>query len=290
MRALQEALWLETEAEPTTETPCVFIIGAPRTGSTVAYQHVCKFTPSFFANITNDFFPYAPIAGLWLQAYKGQTDVKMISRFGHTVGLWQPSEATQTFSYWFGMEQPGEEKASDFLSKFEEIGFLTTLDCMAKLFRRPPIIKNAWNCFRIKLLSTLLPNSHWIWIKRDLAAAAKSDLHARIVTKNDPEAWNACWPKDVEELSRLPYWEQVCENQLAYNKAIDRALTPITERVTIWQYESCFQNGISSWDLSDNDVKAVDKYADEDRFLIHRFHSTLEPHIPAVPEIVTREI
>jgi hypothetical protein len=269
MRALQEAFWLETGAEASQDTEATFIVGAPRTGSTAAYQFMCKDNPSYFANVTNLFFHDAPIVGLYLQAFHGKIDVTDTSRFGHTIGLYQPSEGTKIFEHWFGNEQPGESKAKEFRSVHDQQHFLRTLDAMNRLLG-PPIIKNAWFCFRLNLLHQLLPKAHFIWIKRDIAAAAKSDLHARYVTKSDPLTFNACKPDRA--LDDLPYWQQVVENQLAYNQAIKISFASIPEtQKTIWQYEDQFQKTPSQWDLPSEDIKAVDDFAAQEFFKEFRY-------------------
>ena len=271
MRALEEALWLELGVKPDNKTSVTFIVGAPRTGSTVYYQQRCQKNAAYFANITNDFFSAVPTVGLQFQAAHGSVPIPLHSRFGHTSGLWQPNEGTDIFTHWFGNRQPGEKFAVDFLAEARREHFLYTFATMEKLFDSTPVVKNAWNCFRIPLLAYTLPNACFIWVKRDIAAAARSDLEARCITKKSPLVWNACHPADVAAIKERPYWEQVVENQLAYNLTIKKGLqsVPATQK-RVWQYEEEFTNK-ESIGLSSHEVRAIEEYASAKKFAEFRW-------------------
>ena len=126
-------------------------------------------------------------------------------------------------SYWFGGGHPSALVSNTIRDGMKE-HFVKTFTAAEILFGRPLVIKNAWNCFRIEFLAQALPRSRFIWIRRDVAAAAKSDLSARYQTKGDPAAWNSATPANVDKLRRLPPIAQVVENQYAFDRAISRAL------------------------------------------------------------------
>ena len=80
------------------------------------------------------------------------------------------------------------------------------------------------NCFRVRLLAEALPSSCFVWMRRNVAAAAKSDLAARYVTKRSPNTWNSATPANVDALRQLPPAGQVVENQYEFNNAIGSGL------------------------------------------------------------------
>ena len=220
----------------------VFILGAPRTGSTIFYQSlVSAFSLPFFDNLTNDRVPENPIIGLWLQAgHPGREGIASTSRYGKVTGTWQPSEASGVMTGWFGGGHPSE-LVSDGILPGRERHFLSTMAAAHGLFGRPLAIKNAWNCFRIGYLSAALPESSFIWIRRDIAAAAKSDLSARLAVQGDPRAWNSATPRNIGELRALPPWRQVVENQAEFSRAIAGAGSRLgTKRfVEVWYEDFC---------------------------------------------------
>lgn len=198
----------------------VFIVGSPRTGSTPLYQAVASaFSLPYISNFVNDQFAQFPIVGFALQ--RGvQTEIEWKNEFGKTKGEFQLSEGSAVMSRWFGGGHPSQLVSNSILDGQEE-HFFKTLEAVEFLYGKPILIKNAWNCFRIKYLASRLPKAKFIWIRRDISAAAKSDLLARHITKNNPNEWNSATPANVDLLKRLPPAHQVVENQFEFNKAIE---------------------------------------------------------------------
>jgi hypothetical protein len=103
--------------------------------------------------------------------------------------------------------------------------FCRTLSAIEGIWGRPLLIKNPWNSFRATYLARALPEARFIWLRRDIAAAALSDLEARYLTKaGDANAWNSATPSNVESLKSLRPGAQVVENQYEFNNAIERSL------------------------------------------------------------------
>ena len=222
----------------------IFILGSPRTGSTLCYQMVvATFELAYFANLTNDHYPTCPILGLAIQAaLPAHGQITPVSRYGKTAGLMQPSEASAVLAHWFGGDHPSEVKSASILPERQD-HFLATMEAAQGLFGRPLVIKNAWNCFRIRYLASALPEACFIWIRRDLAAAAKSDLAARYVVHGSSGTWNSATPRNVEDLRGRPHWEQVVENQAEFARAISESAASLEPGrfVELW-YEDIFQD------------------------------------------------
>lgn len=280
--------------------PGVFILGSPRTGSTVLYQAAAtSFGLPYFSNLTNDHFFETPVLGLAIQrGLQGDTRIDFSSRFGKTTGILQPSEASMIMRTWFGGGHPSQIVSSEILTGREE-HLRSTFSAAYRLFGKPLLVKNAWNCFRVPTLAKLLPEASFIWIRRDIAAAAKSDLHARYATKGSPTAWNSATPHNVESLQARPHWEQVVENQYEFNVAIGRDLQSHANGrfIEVWYEEFChdpsrvldriavvcgglerraslnsrvheLKGSGARWELPGNDAARVDAYVEVNQ---HRF-------------------
>ena len=205
--------------------PVLFILGAPRTGSTVFFQALVEaFCLSYFSNLTNSYLFQVPLLGLAIQAGIGKLpEIDFTSHYGKTTGLLQPSEGSLILRAWFGGGHPSQLVSTNVLPGLSS-HLRGTLRAATALLGRPLAIKNAWNCFRVPEFANLLPEALFIWIRRDITAAAKSDLHARYATKGSPTEWNSATPHNVDALRARPYWEQVVENQYEFNAAIERDL------------------------------------------------------------------
>ncbi len=232
----------------------IFIVGAPRTGSTLLYLLLIKrFGLSYFPNIVNDLYHHVPAVGLmmWLgRNAHGELPTTIESRFGHTVGAFQPSEAKNVLNNWFNIEEPTETISVTPRGKDVE-HLRKTFDFIDRVMPARFIIKNAWNCFRIKYWATEFENAKFIWMRRRLAGAALSDLHARYVIQGSPLGWNAATPRNVDDLKTLPYAEQVVENQLAYTRAISAARQSFPQErfVEIWYHDLILQPKLITGDL-----------------------------------------
>lgn len=202
----------------------IFILAAPRTGSTFFYQTLVRvFGLPYISNLTNEFYPSMPILGLSMQhGVKVRIDDR--SSYGKTAGLFQPSEGSGPMTFWFGGAQPSQSKSSRILNGREPHFIRTIAGCEALYDGAPLVIKNAWNCFRVAYLATALRGARFVWVRRDIREAARSDLEARYLTKGDPEAWNSATPANVETLRRLPPAHQVVENQYEFNRAVETDL------------------------------------------------------------------
>lgn len=127
-----------------------------------------------------------------------------------------------------------------------------TLAAAGRLFGRPLLIKNAWNCFRIAALARLFPMAAFVWIRRDIEASALSDLNARYAVQGDPLIWNSATPQNVEALRARPYWEQVVENQVEFARAIEEGFAGLEPRrmATVWYEDLCAAPSVTLTDLA----------------------------------------
>jgi hypothetical protein len=205
----------------------IFIVAAPRTGSTVFYQALtnCLGLP-YFSNLANDIFGEVPLVAIALQ--RGIPQPRSFkSYYGKTRNVFEPSEASNIMRNWFGGGHPSQSRAAKVLPGKKRHMFMT-LACAQQLYGNlPVVIKNAWNCFRIQSIAKVLPGARFIWLTRDIARSALSDLEARYETKGDPSAWNSATPAKIEELQKLPPEYQVVENQFEFNKAIKKGLSSL---------------------------------------------------------------
>lgn len=206
------------------QAPVLFVLGSPRTGSTLFFQALVRaFRMPYLCNLANDAFASAPaLVAPMLHHVLPTLDITFTSAYGKTSGAFQPSEGSGVMRRWCGGGHPSQLKSTAVLSD-QRSHMTQTLAAYAKIFGKPLVIKNAWNCFRIRDLAEQFPRAYFLWIRRDLEKSAISDLAARYIVQKDPLVWNSATPARVEELSKLPYWAQVVENQYEFSRAISEA-------------------------------------------------------------------
>jgi hypothetical protein len=224
-----------------TSTPVVFIIGSPRTGSTYLYQLLINWYRFFyFTNFINSYFYTEPAVGAAIDFMTHPLGgVSYDSCFGKTLGMFGPSEGSYILKNWFGGTHPSQSESCDVLDG-KTAHFRRSMQCIYEIHRKPILIKNAWNCFRIKALSELFPNARFIWIRRDIVESSFSALNARVAT-GDIERWNSATPTNFKSIQSLQPWAQVVEQQYEFNKAISEDLDKYRAKRhrVVWYEDLC---------------------------------------------------
>lgn len=203
--------------------PPVFIIGAPRSGTTLLYQLlVNRYRFAYFNNITA-LLHLSPIVSSWFiqRLFSCRSEAASYqSRHGQTLEWYGPHEAGNFWYRWFPKGQHVYVPAGvtpkptlDALSK--EIAGL------AKITQMPMLLKNTYNAMRIAPLIEALPEASFIVSRRDPLDMAQSILASRMEANKAKEAWWSVPPKEIDEISQHPYWEQVVEQVYYIYSQID---------------------------------------------------------------------
>jgi len=231
----------------------LFIVGSCRTGSTPIYQLVINlFDVFYFTNLINKDYYENPALGCKIQkdSILSYNHNSYDSDYGKTEGDLGPSEGSSIFQNWFGGGHPSEIKSFDFLSIDKKNHMIKTINDIHDIMEKMIVIKNAWNIFRIKVISKAFPNSRFLWIRRDIREASLSSLNARYY-RDDLNAWNTATPKNYKELCKLPPYQQVVEQHYELDKTIKDNI-PKGRYIEIWYEDLCLD--------TENTVKRLKKY------------------------------
>ena len=147
--------------------PPVFIIGAPRSGSTLLYKVLTeRYQFIYFSNFTARFYKI-PICGTWLQMRLRIDDQHGNYHFhyGQVQGPASPHECGEFWYRWFprGMHvyvSPGLTNHSCLKELRDEINGISTV------VRRPMIFKNLYNSTCIAPIAEATPEASFIVCRR----------------------------------------------------------------------------------------------------------------------------
>ncbi len=177
----REQRLLENAGERT--GPLLFIVGAPRSGTTLAYQILAQHLDvSYFSNATALFFK-APVSGTRLLSRFGRTrNTAFRSYYGNSAGLGGTNDGFSIWNRWLGEDryQAVDEVTDDTARSMRRF-----FAAWSRTFGKPLLNKNNRNADCVALLAAALPEACFIEIHRDPQWVVQSLLHARKTIQGD---------------------------------------------------------------------------------------------------------
>ncbi len=202
----------------------VFVIGPPRSGTTLLYQVlVNRYNFVYLNNLASKFYT-APTIGIWLSKWIGgftpSKSPGYESRYGKTSSLDGPNEAGQFWYRWFPKGEyvyvpPGSTAERSIRELRSQVLGLS------RRFGAPMVFKNTYNSMRIAPIMEAFPDAVFLVSQRDPLDTAQSILEGRAKRNDNKNDWWSVPPKEIEEVKHHPYWEQVVEQVYYIYKQID---------------------------------------------------------------------
>lgn len=218
----QEKTKISLEKQESKDAP-VFIIGAPRSGSTILYQLITNyFDISYISNFIH-IFNSTLLYGFDLnEKYIGnQPHNYFKSKYGKTLqGGWRsPNESSSFWFRYLPKEQHyiGKNEITD--QKILNYYRQSILSVINK-YKKPFIFKNLSVGQRMKFIKKIIPNAKFIFIKRDTFFNAQSIIYGRRKYHIESHEWWSIKPKNYESLLLLEEEEMVVKQIYFIEKQI----------------------------------------------------------------------
>ncbi|EDY85646.1 conserved hypothetical protein [gamma proteobacterium HTCC5015] len=224
----------------------VFIIGAPRTGSTVLYQALTNcYEVAYIDNLAAVFYKNLPF-GIWLSekifGMKPHNTFK--SKFGNTreYGWHAPSECGQFWYRWLPLDDHyvdrGQFSASAVTEIHDEI-----VSCQ-RVSGLPMLFKNLNAGQRLRLIADAFPEAKIIYLKRDPRFTSASILKARKENHIKEGEWWSVKPKNFRQLMALSEVEMVVAQVYYLEHQIEKDLSLFSERNTLRLHYNELSEGV----------------------------------------------
>lgn len=233
--------------------PPIFILGAPRSGTTFLYQLLTyHYKLSYFSNFSS-LFVKSPASFSFISRifFKTYNDKNLSSDYGLIKGLWAPSEAGKIFKNWFLKKDSHQIKDS--------------INCMSNIFKAPFIAKNLRINAELKYIHQLYPDALFIHIKRDIAFNAQSLILGIDKNKSDIVG-NIMINKQRKKIthgSREEIIEQVIDDIKSINETISFFLDSTNVNSISIDYNSLCEN-------YENELKRVESVFEENGLKLKR--------------------
>ncbi len=219
----------------------VFVLGAPRCGSTLLYQVMLDyFDLGYLSNLHCKLFGAPSLVERALRPRAWRRATTYDSAHGYVSGLTSPSECGD---YWYRFFRRSPQYVP-----LSEAG-AGSLESLRRSFRavcaamgRPIIFKNLVCALRLEPIQKALPESVFIVVGRSWLDTAHSILEARMKLYGDYGGWFSVEPPGFDSLKRLPAHEQVVEQIREVHALIDRGRARAPGRFLDVDYESFCEN------------------------------------------------
>jgi len=230
----------------------VFIVGPPRSGSTILYQSITnRFEVSYIDNLTCMFYRNLlfgnRMSNLIYNACPHNTSK---SNFGNTseYGFHAPSECGEFWYQWL----PRDKHFIDYSDFDEKVvnQIQKEIFSIIQFEKKPFVFKNLNAGQRLRLISRVAPKAKIIFIKRKTLDNALSIYQSRLKNGIKEDEWWSIMPPNVSELNRLPLYEKIVKQIYYIEKQImdDKYLFPSKNFLKI-QYEDYLDNPNNHLDI-----------------------------------------
>jgi len=204
--------------------PPIFILGAPRSGSTLLVQAITEaFDIGYISNCHCKWYGAPALAEIFFKPTLNRVPTCFESQHGTTQGSYAPSECGQ-YWYRFFRRKPAYVSISDIsirkLNRFHQ-----SVSSLISAVGKPVAFKNLYAGLRLQPIVKTFPNALFIIIKRCEIDNGHSILEGRLKSLGNYDDWWSVEPPNIDELSSLPSYQQVIEQIRSIYKLIDEELS-----------------------------------------------------------------
>tara|TARA_R110001583_G_scaffold19603_8_gene76556 strand:- start:3778 stop:4674 length:897 start_codon:yes stop_codon:yes gene_type:complete len=225
VKKILKLLCLPVEAhlskKPLAKSSPLFIVGAPRSGTTLAYQLVTEYIHcSFITNLinhNNDIPLTMSLVSLYLPAPK---TTKFTSNYGNTVGRTKPSQGDQVWGKFLGKERTYHSNNTIDSSTLTEANHL--IRRIAHIMKAPFVNKSITNSVKLNSILEAFPDARIVWVKREPFFIAQSNYFN---WKRKPDLqWVSAKPNNYAELAKLSVLEKSTLQILSIERDIEKVI------------------------------------------------------------------
>ncbi len=221
--------------------PILFLVGAPRSGTTLLYQLIADHLPvAYISNPLSRFWSAPLVGAAWLSLRYGE--MRPNSGFRSQLGRDPDPFGPHEFSwFWhaFGDFADHDDLRGDELTRIDWEGIARRLSALSGFQAMPLVLKSLnFTNYQIEPLAEHLPQARFLWISRDPLFCAQSILEARRRRYGDDTRWWSIRPRDVAAWTNRPPVEQVVHQIRDIEAALERARTRLAaDRFLTLRYE-----------------------------------------------------
>lgn len=221
-------------------SPQFFILGLPRTGTTLIYQYVVhRLNVAYFTNGVGKYSMSPSLVTLLQKKMHSSYVSDFESNYGKARGPLAPREAGGFWCRFFSIDN---------YEKYEEINnrkintIRKTIFKIQNIFDDIPFVnKNVKHILRLSALAKIFPNSYFIIVWRDPIDVGLSLLEWR--KNNGINKWFSVKPKNYGDLKEIHYLDQIANQVYELDRKLKSDIVELNkERIFNIQYKEFCKN------------------------------------------------
>jgi hypothetical protein len=218
------------------EHPFVFVIGLPRSGTTLVSQLLAYCLDAGYVNNFVARFWRAPVHGIRLsRLIVGEPgEASFESDYARTNRLEDIHEYGYFWRFWLNKHTFDDVvHAREREDEIDWSGLERTLANVQREFGKPFVAKNMLGAYHMPKLRAVLEQVVYVYIERDPLDVAVSILDARRKYYSDPNAWWSYVPPEYPLLEGRDYREQIAGQIHYLTRFYERALAEVGEEAVV---------------------------------------------------------
>lgn len=227
---------LELYGDYAIEHPFVFVLGLPRSGTTLLSQLLAYCLDAGYVNNFAARFWLAPVHGIRLARLiaAGAEEPSFESDYARTKSLLDIHEWGYFWRYWLRKQTFDDVvHAREREDEIDWAGLRLTLANVQHELGKPLVAKNMLGAYHLPRLRRELGPVAYVLIERDPLDAAVSILDARRKYYDDPRAWWSYIPPEYPHLKDRDHWEQIAGQVHYLARFYERALAEVGEDAVV---------------------------------------------------------
>lgn len=177
--------------QPPARWPHVFILGAPRSGTSLFYElMITGFHFAYFSNLAHRFYKTPLSVSQLGQRLVAKYEAGYQSDYGHIAGWPAPNEGGWIWQRWL---QDGPWVDEHMLPQLPVDEIRATIAGMSEISGTPFINKNVMHSNRVRLLNVLFPGCLFLEVRRDVKDTVRSIIRAQQRDKGPKQGHDQWW-------------------------------------------------------------------------------------------------
>jgi hypothetical protein len=205
--------------------PPLFIIGVPRSGTTLTYQLITRyFDVGYLTRSLNYLYGAQNMLMRLQKPFLRRPNNAYESHYGKIPGILVPSESGTYWFQWFPRSgEMGNYVPADEINSKNYDSLRESINSLSLMLHRPMVFKSVYLSYVIGVLASVFPEARFVHVKRERFFVIQSIYQKRSRLGEQSEWWSVK-PPGYKKMESEPLLRQVVWQVISTQKYIDKQI------------------------------------------------------------------